>query len=646
MSRVARILRSRRARIGLAIAAAAVVLLSIGAARSALSARASLSQGRDALASGRDLLSGGDAAAAGLEFERGRTHFDAALRETDGPWLWIARRIPFVGRTPDAVHAVGAAGARVADAGSTLAAAIERIGGISALAPSHGRIPIEPIEQLAPSVSAAAAEIDAAVSELDRAPETFLLPAVASARREAVDELASLDDLLGTASSLLDELPSFLGADGPRHYFFGAQNPAELRGTGGVVGAYSILTLDDGSLGFSPFRPIQSLPPLSVEDVPGPTEEYARNYDEFRGDGRFWLAINLTPDFPTAAEAIIQAYAAAEGVRLDGVILSDPFALAALMRVTGPTTVPGLGTTLTADTVVAFTANQAYALLTDPEARKRLLGDVAKSVVDRFLEGGELGTGDVRSLARVAAEGHLLAYSADPAVQSALEETGAGGALSSEADSDLLSVIENSSGGSKVDFYEDRAVTYEIWLQSDGSARATTTVALTNHAPTSGEPRYVIGPYKDFSEAGESAQILNVYGGPGARLIRADRDGIRISVGAGSELGHPFFQDYFRTASGATSELRLSWYLPTAWGGGSLGGRYRLTLLDQPTIRPDLTTVIVHVPDGMGDMETTEAMRTQDGIATWRGTLDGRLELEVRFGPPPFQRLWRILTPG
>ena len=626
---------------------AAVVVLSIGVVRSALSARASLSEGRDALAHGRDLLSGGDAPAAALEFRRGRTGFDAALGETDGLWLGIARGIPFLGRTPDAVHAVGEAGARVADAGATLAEAIDGVGGISALAPSHGRIPIEPIEQLAPSVAAAAAEIDAAVATLDRAPDSFLLPAVASARSDAAAELASLDELLGTASSLLDELPSFLGADGPRRYFFGAQNPAELRGTGGVIGAYSILTLDDGSLGFSPFRPIQSLPLLSVEDVPGPTEEYATNYDEFRGDGRFWLAINLTPDFPTAAEAIIQAYAAAEGVQLDGVILSDPFALAALMHLTGPTAVPGLGVTLTDDTVVAFTANQAYALLTDPEARKRVLGDVAKSVVERFLGSGELGTGDVRSLARVAAEGHLLAYSADPAVQSALERTGAGGALSSGSDGgDLLSVVENSSGGSKVDFYEDRSLTYEVWLQPDGSARVTTTVDLTNHAPTSGEPKYVIGPYKDFSEAGESAQILNVYGGPGARLIRAERDGVRISVGAGSELGHPFFQDYFRTASGATSQLRLSWYLPSAWTGGSLGGLYGLTLLDQPTIRPDLTKVIVHVPDGMDDIEATEAMRTQDGVATWQGTLNGRLELEVRFRPPPLQRLWRILTPG
>jgi hypothetical protein len=40
--------------------------------------------------------------------------------------------------------------------------------------------------------------------------------------------------------------PAFLGADGPRTYFFGAVNPAELRGGGGLLGAYSLLTVQDG----------------------------------------------------------------------------------------------------------------------------------------------------------------------------------------------------------------------------------------------------------------------------------------------------------------------------------------------------------------------------------------------------------------
>jgi hypothetical protein len=623
-----------------------LVVLGVGLFVDARAARRSLAEGRQALADGRDLLADGDAAQAAAAFGRAGDRFQEAVEETEGLWFRLAGVVPIVGRSPEAVHAIAEAGVRVSGAGSTLAAALEDVGGISALAPSRGRIPIEPIRELAPSVEHAEAEVAGALSTLERAPQSLLIGAIGPARREAEEQLRSLHDLLGTASSLLDGLPSFLGAGEPRRYLFGAQNPAELRGTGGIIGAYSILTIDDGTLELSPFEPIQSLPMLSVDDAPPPSDEYARNYDQFRGEGRFWLAINVTPDFPTAAAVLVDAYEAARGERLDGVVLADPLALAALMRLTGPATVPGLGVTLNANDVVAFTANAAYAFLPDNEARKRLLGEVAETVVDRFLAGGDLDAGDVRALARVAGQGHLLLYSVDPAFQAGLEQTGAGGALAADDGEDLLAVIENSSGGNKVDYYEDRAVRYEIWLQPDGSARATATVALTNHAPTSGQPKYVIGPYQDYSLAGESAQIVSVFCGSGCRLMRAERDGEKIGVGTGSELGFPYFRDDFRTPSGGRSELQIAWYLPEAWEGGSTGGAYRLVLLDQPSIRPDTTTVVVHLPEGMRASETDPAMQVEDAMITWDGTLEGRLELEVRFQPPPLMRWWRLLTPA
>jgi hypothetical protein len=637
-------MRSRWVRLALALVAGALVVVAIMATFSALSARRSLSEGREALVAAKDLLVQGDTAGATAAFERAASGFEDARGATETPWLGAAKLVPVLGRTPDVVAAIADAGARVAEAGATLSGAIEDIGGVEAIAPDRGRIPIEPILRLAPNVRRAAEEVSAAVAELEASPDGLLLGPVAAAREEAVAELGPLDELLGTASALLEGLPSFLGEDAPKHYFFGAQNPAELRGTGGVIGAYSILTVEEGSLSFSPFKPIQSLPLLSVGDVPS-SEEFARNYDQFRGEGRFWLAINLTPDFPTAASAIVEAYDVAEGERLDGVLLADPFALAALMRITGPSDVPGLDVTLTADDVVPFTANEAYALLSEPEARKRLLGAVAERVVDRFLEGGDLEAGDLRALARTAGAGHLLVYSEDPAVQSALERTGAGGALP-EGDGDLLAVVENSSGGNKVDFYEDRSVTYEVWLRADGSAQGTVTVRLDNHAPTGGLPKYVLGPYQDFSEAGESAQIMSLYCGPGCRLERAELDGQQVGVGAGSELGHPFFREDFRTPSGGTSELVLTWYLPAAWEGGSLGGTYRLRLVDQPTIRADSVRVIVHLPEGMNLDGSTPAMVGGEGTATWEGTLEGGLDLELGFRPPALTRLWRMLTPG
>src|SRR5207244_2214055 len=77
----------------------------------------------------------------------------------------------------------------------------------------------------------------------------------APARAQAFAALSSLASELDTAWSVVHGLPDFLGANGPRTYFFGAADPAELRGSLGLIGAYSILTVDDGAFRFSPFRP-------------------------------------------------------------------------------------------------------------------------------------------------------------------------------------------------------------------------------------------------------------------------------------------------------------------------------------------------------------------------------------------------------
>jgi hypothetical protein len=51
-----------------------------------------------------------------------------------------------------------------------------------------------------------------------------------------------------SAAALAEALPRFLGADGERRYFFGASTPSELRGTGGYIGDYSVLTVRDGKI--------------------------------------------------------------------------------------------------------------------------------------------------------------------------------------------------------------------------------------------------------------------------------------------------------------------------------------------------------------------------------------------------------------
>jgi len=205
-------------------------------------------------------------------------------------------------------------------------------------------------------------------------------------------------------------------------------------------------------------------------------------------------------------------------------------------------------------------------------------------------------------------------------------------------------VIENSAGGTKVDFFQERRISYQVDLWDEGAAEGSTELELTNDAPTSGQPVYVIGPDPGFAKVGEDVQLVTMYC-VACRLEEAHRDGRRIAVSTGTEGGLTYYRDYFGTPSGTTRRLDMTWYIPDAWEGDAGGGRYRLVVFAQSTIRPTRLDVAITVPDGMHIESASPGMRIDGETAVFEGVAPNRLELEVRFAPSVLGRLWGAITP-
>ena len=618
--------------------------------------RQDLLGGRSAMEQGRAQLFAGDAEAASDSFREGRQLFDRAEHRTNGFAFRAVGWLPIVGRTSDAITAVADSAGMAADAAIVLSdAAAETPGGLSGLAPSRGRIPIERFPPLAHAAADADELMTAAALRLEGAPSSLLLGPVGPARRDAQSELRELSETIHTASLLLKGLPTFMGAEEPRTYFFGAQNPAELRGTGGLIGAYSILRIDAGRFHFSPFVPIHDLARPPLKSIPSPSEDYSANYDQFRRGGRFWTSINVMPDFPSVAKAILSSFEAATGTRLDGVILADPFAEAALLEATGPVRLPGYDVEIDAGNVVAFTTNEAYSLLTDPVQRKEVLGDVARAAFARFVTQSSPDQGDLAGFLEAASGRHIQVFSDDPLIQRGLIATPVAGALRPRgADDDLVSVVVNSAAGSKVDFYQERSIRYDVDLSEDGSAAATLDLTLRNEAPESGQPPYVIGPFQSHGEdagpilpnlvAGESVALVNVYCGADCVPQEARMDGARVTVGTDVDLGMRYIQHYYSIRSGGQHTLQVRWDDPESWEGNSSGGTYGMTFTNQTTIRPARLSLTIAPPQGMEVLSVSAPLRIEGNSAVYQGRPGPRLDVEIEFGPPLPVRLWRNVT--
>jgi hypothetical protein len=636
--------RSRRRVVAAAFAVLVAVILAavLLTVIVALGVRDELERGRAELRSGRVALFAGRLDEAVASFDEARGRFETA-GDRAGSWPGaISARIPLLGRTIDVMAALADAASASAGTVTRVAAGIADLpGGVDGLISPDGSISLDDavrVEQLL-----AAAEDDTAeVLHTVRSSPSGLLPApVSRARREAIDELEGTRDLIGSARALAGTFPAFAGETGTRRYLFFAENPAELRGTGGLWGAFALVQARDGRFTVSRFRPVQSLPVLPPEQVPVPFPEYRRNYGEY-GAPAYLINVNMTPDFPSAARAALATWEATGRPPLDGVITADPFALRELLLVTGRVGTPIRGLSITAEDVVPFLTNGAFARFSDPVTRKVVLGEAARAVVDRFLAIEGRAMPRLRALARAAAAGHLKVFSSDPSVQSAFARAGVDSGLHADG-GDLAAVIVNAGAGGKIDFFSTRTVRHDVTLLPGGGVAAITSVTIANDAPTTGQPRYVIGPH--VGEAGDNIPLVAVYCGPGCRLIGAERDGRAVRLGSGSELGFRFFRDYFTIPSGQERALTVRTEVPGAWSDSGSDGTYRLRLVGQTTIRPTLGTVTVHAPVGMRFTAGSDGIELDGDTATWRGVLGARLELKLSLERRPLlARLLRAVT--
>ena len=618
-----------------------------------LGARGELQEAEAAVRRARSKLASGDVAGAQAAFGDAKDAAGAAEGRLDAPIPRAVGSVPALGHTVRAARALSAAARAGAEAGSTVTTGLADLpAGLDALAPSKGRIPIGQVTALADPLERAAGLLREGQRQVEAAPRTWLVPQVADARDDALHLFDQATSSAEIARDLTVQLPALLGGEGRRRYFFGVASAAQAYGTGGFIGGFSIVTAEDGELRFADFRQSAGFPQIDAETLEPPNPDYQARYGPHNAGG-FLSNINLTPDFPSAAVAIERLYEAVEGVTLDGTIVVDLHAVQELLRLTGPVTAPRIGT-INAGNALRVLGNEAYGRFGDEIGnqgqRREILGDVAGEVFARFLAGdveAESGA-SLRVLQRMTAGGHLLIHATDDDVQAALERTNLAGALL-DPPGDFFTVVTNNFGLNKIDYFEERQIAYAADLRPGGSADATLEVTLTNDAPTSGQPRYVIGPAlrRPDLNAGDSNPFLHTFGPSGATLTAVESSQTTPAVVEEQELGHPVWVTPLVIPSKQSRTITYDYRVPDAWEGTADEGLYRLTVQGQTTIRPTQLSLEVQLPDGVEIDRMTAGLQQDGRRVTYAGELGDVMTFEIEFSAPARnlgQRVWDFLS--
>jgi hypothetical protein len=519
-------------------------------------AQRELTAARAELAAMQSSLLAGDTTSADQLMRRVQARTTRARRLTSDPVWAVAARVPVAGRSPRVVRGL----AQVADqvTRDALPPLREAAGTLDPkkLRTSGSTIATKPFQQAAPALERATQALDRAQIRVDGLPGWLVAPPVRRAQRSFLSELEETHRSTATARDVAQMLPAMLGADGPRSYFLAIQNNAELRATGGLVGAFGIVEARNGRISLVSVGSNRQLPSLARPAI-DIGESFERRYARFQ-PAREWRNTNVTPDFPTVNAMYAAMYREATSERIDGTIAIDPVALSYILKVTGPARLSS-GQVVSAANVVALTERDVYARIPDPDDQDKFFELLARSVYERLTSGSGDTQQLVKALSRAVGEGRLLVASSLAEEQRVLSASPIGGAIPVVAGPYLHVTINNAAGG-KLDYYLRRRVDYTLAEEADGQGKAEVTVTLRNTAPKRGLPAYVTQRLDAKGKRippGQNRIYVSVFAGIGAGLESATLGGKPVSLESDVERGHAVFSTYLEMKPGATYELAL-----------------------------------------------------------------------------------------
>jgi hypothetical protein len=522
-------------------------------------ARAGIGPLRSALASGDPSV---PARLAGVQREA-----RAARRLTSDPVWRAASHVPYLGRTLRTGAGIARAADDLARAALPDAALAARTLSPSRLRASRDTIALAPFATALPALERVRDSVAQTQARVTALPSSFVLPAARDARADLLHELDALRREAVTAAAAARVTPAMLGRDGPRRYFLAILNNAEMRGSGGLLGAYGILEADRGRLRILRLGTngeLSNTTPTPAVDL-GP--EFTSRYRRWATDS-FWVNGNMSPHFPYASTIWTSLWARTHGgQRLDGTIAVDPVALSRILAATGPATLPS-GEVIDADNVVPLTESEAYERFAkDNGARDAYLQQVARAAYERLL-GATDTAALLHALGSSAGDRHLQLASEHPDEEAAFADLPVAGTLPAGGAAPYLEVVTQNAGGNKLDYWLRRSVTRT--RGADGVV--TVTVALTNDAPR-GLPTYVQGrldlPPGTKHVDGAQYEYVSVYCSATCGLDGATLDGRPLAMESETERGHAVLSTYLELLPGRTTSLvlRLVGEPPGAPGG-------------------------------------------------------------------------------
>ena len=475
---------------GLAIFVVVIGLLALSAYRSALRAKTSLEAARTVisndLSNKQVFLSPAGRAKLSSDIKTVEADADNASAILQGsPGMWVFRYVPYVNDQPNGIVNLVDDVRTTADTGSLL---LQRVNTL--VAQSDGTtVSLSALQSLQRSVAGATTTM----SSLNR-PAGGLIGPIGAARRDFDRQVEKITNDLGRGDQTLSYALHFLGADGARTYLIAGENNAEMRDQGGVL-SLALMHAQGGTFNVDTVGAVDNIEPSQAVNVLLPAGT-AATFGAYQPTS-LWQSVNATADFPLSGTIMQAMFAQVQGVHVDGVIALDVPALASLLTLTGPVSVPGIAGPISAQNVATVILHDQYSAYPPGSAQAQRQENIAavatatvKQMKSEHIDLAALGN----ALANDVEGRHLMVWDEAPHNESILTAIGASGSLDSAAPTRTFHVAVENSTATKLDYYVQPSVNVQVQVTSNGDALINTAVTVDNATPVGSPSNYQTGP--------------------------------------------------------------------------------------------------------------------------------------------------------
>ncbi len=529
----------------------------------------------DDVARATSALSAKDFGAAQTDFSSAAAKFADAqdsLNDLHAGVVALVNVIPQTDRTYESVRGLITAGQELSQTASIMSEAVKGV-------PSQTATDIVTklnllnayIENALPHVlgaQAALAKVDAAIVPAQYTEKIVKLqsetPAIAASMQEFLKFVHTLTFLLGGENTM--------------RYLALFQNNTELRATGGFVGSFAEVAMNNGAIAKI------TLPGGGTYDVQGQLDVFVEAPKPLSLINPRWEFQdgNWFPDFPTSAKKMQWFYEHAGGPTTDGVMAVNATFIEKLLAILGPIDMSEYGVILDAENFV-FATEKAVEIDADKTLNtpKAFLGSLAPKLIEK------MQTADVKTLIKIVmlleqglAEKDIQVYFRDNDAEKAMQDLGFGGEIE-QTDGDYLMVVNSNIGGGKTDAVIDQAIDMQVDIAESGTIVDSLTLTKTHHGMASAlfTGKNNVDYVRFYAPEGSILLSADGFEPPPSKLfepsdipltpdddlslVTSDETTDTLSgIDIWNEFGKTVFGGWIQTAPGETQVVHLSYRIP------------------------------------------------------------------------------------